>query len=86
MNLDLPFAKDKANNDKPSVTLLFAYVSFLLTLGLNIFEAFRDPIASLFGSTILFTICIVLYRMRRVDSLRISRDSVEVDSSDSRKI
>jgi len=82
LNLDLPFAIDKANKDRPSVTLLFAYIAFLLCLGVDIALCFKDLTAALLGAMVLFLICVTLYRIRHLDKLRLSKDSVELDGRD----
>ena len=82
MNFDLPFALDKANDSKPSVTLLFAYCAFLLAVGVDVALCFKDLVAALLGAIVLFLICIVLYRMRQIDKLKISRDSIEIEDEE----
>ena len=80
MNLNLPFVLDQANDNKPSVTLLFAYCAFLLAVGVDIALCFKDLVAALLGAIVLFLICVVMYRMRQIDKLKITKDSVEVDA------
>jgi hypothetical protein len=84
MNLDLPFAIDKANQDKPSVTLLFAYVSFTLSVGVDIALCFKDLTTGLLGAIVLFLISLVMYRMRQLDRFKLSKDSIEIDDDSSR--
>lgn len=82
-DFNFPFATDKANN-KPSVTLLFAYVSFILAVSIIIYLTVKDVIAGSAGALMLFFGCLLMYRLRRLDSFSVDIDdkSISVNQKD----
>jgi hypothetical protein len=82
-DFNFPFATDKVTN-KPSVTLLFAYVSFLLSLGVIIYLTVKDVLAGSVGALMLFFGCLLMYRLRKLDSFSIDMDdrSISVNQKD----
>jgi len=70
-DFEFPFAIDKVSK-KPSVTLFFAYVSFLIALGVTIYLTVKDVIAGSVAALMLFFGCLLMYRMRSIDKFKIS--------------
>lgn len=82
-DFEFPFAKDKVTN-KPSVTLLFAYVSFILATLACGYLLYKDAIAGTVSSLMLFFGTVIFYRMRRIDSFKFNLEekSLEIDGAD----
>ena len=77
--LNLPSAYDK-DKDGPSITLFFSHISFCLTLCTIIYLFFKpDVITPVASATTLFVICIILYRMRKIDSFKVDLDDRELE-------
>ena len=77
-----PFALDKAEN-KSSVTLFFAYISFLLTAILIIVMSCQLSLnTGLIASFVLFLISIFFYRARKIDTLKISKSGFEIGDNE----
>ena len=78
-----PFLKDTTG--KPSVTLLFAYVSFLIAaVSIVVLHFFPTCFSGTIAAIVFFVLCAVLYRMRRIDDLKLNfkTGSLEVDDKD----
>jgi len=82
-DFEFPFATDKVSG-KPSVTLFFAYVSFLIAVGITIYLTIKDVIAGSVAALMLFFGCLLMYRLRKLDSFSIDFDDkeIKVNSSD----
>ena len=78
----LPYAHDTTTG-KPSITLLFAYTTFILTLvsAISLHKNTEHLEASIF-SLVFWAISFVMYRMRRLDKFKIDIDdrSIELES------
>lgn len=81
--LRLPFARDAANG-KPSVTLLFAYISFVLAICANIYFILKDPQMGTILSITTWAIALVFYRLRSLDHVKFDLDdkSIELDGDE----
>ena len=81
-DFELPFAIDKVTK-KPSVTLLFAYVAFILATLASGYLLYRDVIAGTVSCLTLFFGTLVFYRLRRLDKVKFDLDdkSFELESS-----
>ena len=77
----MPLAYDHSV-DKGSVTLLFAYGSFLMAMTSIGYLTYTDPLQGALTATAAATIYLVLYRLRALDKVKITKDSFEVDSED----
>jgi cbb3-type cytochrome oxidase subunit 3 len=85
--LKLPFAFD-AVSGKPSVTLFFAYVTFLLALTSTILLHFTDKIFTATVTTIIFfVINVIFYLLRRLTKAKVDLDdrSIELDGEEDDK-
>ncbi len=76
-DFEFPFAIDKVSK-KPSVTLFFAYVSFLIALGVTIYLTVKDVIAGSVAALMLFFGCLLFYRLRRLDNFSIDLDDKSI--------
>jgi hypothetical protein len=78
--LKVPLAVNSDN--KPSATLLFAYVAFIETLLIIAWLAYKDALAGSVASLLFFFGSLFIYRMRLIDSFKINLESktVEVDA------
>ena len=82
MNINLPLAVDRAEG-KPSVTLLFSYLSFLETFVLIIIVAYQGQLLyALIASFVLFLISIFFYRARKIDTLKVGKEGFEISDDD----
>ncbi len=81
-DFNFPFMIDKLNN-KPSVTLLFAYFAFILATISCGYLLYRDAIAGTVSSLMLFFGTLLFYRMRMVDkfSFDIENKKFEVEAT-----
>lgn len=79
--INFPFANDLTTN-KPSVTLLFAYVSFLICVAsitaLHFFSQLQSASLISIG---FFIVCLVFYRLRRLDDVKINVKTGAVELS-----
>lgn len=84
VGLKFPFAHDPVLG-KPSVTLLFVYITFMLAVASVITLNFTDSvlIASITSIGFWF-LAFITYRLRRLDNVKIDLDdkSIELQSSD----
>lgn len=79
----LPYAYS-ADTKGPSITLLFLWVSGMLTTASLIALNFTDTFTAACASMCFFTITMVFHRMRRLDKFKIDLDdrSIELDAGD----
>lgn len=81
--LNVMMANDGKQN--PSVTLFFAYISFLAVLGSLLYLHFNpeSPTPTLI-STLVWSISVILYKMRMIDKMKFSAkdQSFELDADD----
>lgn len=79
----VPFIQD-AITEKPSMTLTFAFVSFLICCTGIIFLIARDLTVGTITSLLFWVICMVFYRMRKLDKFKIDLDdrTIELDGGD----
>lgn len=77
--LRLPFAYDPVFN-KPSITLLFAYIAFLISAISLIALHFKDTLLTATAMTFVFTgMMIVFYLIRSINKAKIDLDDKEID-------
>lgn len=77
----VPLAKDGIEG-KPSATLWFAYLSFFLALGSEIYFIYKgDPLASTTTAICFWVLAMVFYRLRKLDKIKIDLNnrSIELD-------
>lgn len=79
-NLNLPFAIDHGDRSKPSLPVLFAWISFFVALASIIALHFYHCAEASCAAIALWVIAMVFYRMHNIDRFKISRDSLELDS------
>ena len=68
-DIGFPFAIDKATG-RPSVTLFFAYVAFIISLVAVGYLLYKDVLAGTTAALMLFFGCAVLYKMRNLDKMK----------------
>ena len=83
-NIDMPFIVDKVTN-KPSITLTFAYVSFVLIVTLTIVLAFSNIELAIINGLFLFFGCAALYKMRQWDKISFSKKGFEIEDTKNAK-
>jgi len=85
-DLKLPFAVDRKTGE-PSVTLLFAYVAFIIACTVITYLSYKDITAGSIGALTLFFGSLVFYRLRRLDRVKFNLDekSFELESSEDKK-
>ena len=74
--LKLPLLQD--SNGKPSITALFAYISFIQALCLNVYLARDTAIGGAIAGLTLFFVCLFIYRLRRLDNFEIDIDDKSI--------
>jgi hypothetical protein len=80
--MNVPLARD---GEKPSVTLLFAYISFIVAvLSVVYTHIYPDKITPAIVSITFWSIALLIYRVRKIDKLKFDLDdrSFELDASD----
>lgn len=80
--LPLPTAYDN-NSGKGSVTLLFAYLSFFTAIGCTIYITYKSPLEGGITAVSLAIVYSVLYRLRKLDKISISKESIQIDAGNS---
>lgn len=83
--MNVPLASD---NGVPSMTLLFAYISFLATLiSLIYLHIFPDRPTPTIVSIVFWTIALIIYRVRKIDKFSVDLDdkSFSIEGSDDEK-
>jgi hypothetical protein len=71
--------------DKPSVTLFFAYISFIAVMLSLVYIHFNpNNMTPTLIATLIWSIALLIYRMRKIDRLKFNLDekSFEIDSED----
>ena len=76
--LCLPMARD-AVPGKPSVSLLFAYVSFCGAFMANSILTYKDPSLGSVGFIVFFTLCMVFYLIRRLKKFSADLDDKSIN-------
>lgn len=82
--IPFPYALDGVTK-KPSITLLFAYCTFVITLIGNILVYFKpELLTASINSTIIWIVAFIFYRLRTLDKVKInlSEKSIELDGED----
>lgn len=80
-DFEFPFAKDKTTG-KSSATLFFAYVGFLIA-GMSVMYLLNvDAIAGTIASLVLFFGCLILYRLKQLDKVKIDLQNKSVELED----
>lgn len=81
--LKLPYAYDPTTG-KPSITLLFPYVTFLLALAANIALLVKDVFTGTVTAIIFWSVAVIFYLMRKLQKTKIDFDdkSIELESDD----
>jgi hypothetical protein len=75
-NWKLPLLID--SNGKPSITALFAYISFIQAVCLIIYLARDSALSGVIAGLVLFFVCLFIYRLRRLDSFEIDVDDKSI--------
>lgn len=79
--IKLPFVYDAATK-QPSITLMFAYVTFVLALVSTILLHIFDSLLNATITSICFwVIAYVLYRIRKLDKAKIDLDDKSIEFS-----
>jgi hypothetical protein len=80
--LKLPFAHDPLTG-KPSVTLLFLYITFVIASGSVIALHFKvSDIPATFTSIMFWSLAMIFYRLRKIDEAGINLKTGQVDVRD----
>lgn len=77
-NVKLPIIIDGATN-KPSITLTFAYISFVLVVAMIVSMAFSNLSTSVYTALFLFFGCATLYKMRQIDKVKFSKSGFSME-------
>jgi hypothetical protein len=64
---------------KPSVTLLFVWLTGMLALGSTLALNFVDTLQAALTSIIFWVLSMVFYRLRRIDKLKIDLDDRQLE-------
>ena len=85
--LFLPAAFDKASKG-PSVSLLFAHISFWVTTFAIIYLIIKDIESGVIAATIQSALMLVFYLLRRLSKVKFDLDdkAIELDSEPSSKV
>lgn len=81
--ISIPMGND--GGDKPSVTLFFAYVSFIAVMVSLVYLHFNpNNMTPTLISTMIWSIALLIYRLRKIDSLKfnLQEKSFEIDAED----
>lgn len=84
--MKVPFVYD-GDSQKPSVTLLFAYVTFILAvISVICLHFWKELITASATSIIFWIVSVVFYRLRRLDKAKINikDQSIELDGEDNK--
>lgn len=82
-----PYAYDPVEN-KPSVTLLFPYITFvIMSASLLAVHFAPDILPATFTTILVWAISVIFYRLRKLDKVKIdiNDQSIELDSQDEDK-
>lgn len=81
-DIKLPFLID-GDSGKPSVTLMFAYISFVIACVVVAYLTYKDATAGSVGALTLFFGSLVIYRLRAIDKLKFSlkEQSFEIEDT-----
>lgn len=79
--IKFPMAYD-GTTGKPSVTLLFAYISYIIAASIVIYLTVKDQIAGSAAALMFFFGCLIMYRVRHLDKLRVDFDDKSIDIED----
>lgn len=81
-DIKLPLAVD--TDGKSSVTLLFAYIAFIIACMANAYLLYKDVTAGTVSSLTLFFGSMIFYRLRKLDKVKFDLDdkSFELEGSD----
>lgn len=82
--INVPLAND--GHGKPSITLLFTYISFIaVLLSIIYIHVFPDKLSPTSMTITTWVISLVLYKMRMIDKMKFSAkdQSFELDAEDS---
>ena len=87
--MDWPFLYDPVE-DKPSITLMFFYISFIIsTIAISVSSFYLIKNDRLLEATIMPTIHLILgfvfYRLRKLDSFKIDIDDRSIELSNENK-
>lgn len=84
IGIHLPYAHDAAS-DKPSITLLFAYLSGVMVIVSLIILHIKPTLVIPTAMTMLFwALAVVFYRLRKLDKVKFDLDdkSIELEGSE----
>lgn len=79
-NWKLPLVMD--SDSKPSVTVTFTYIAFILCLGVVYHLASKDALSGAIAGLVLFFGCLFLYRLRSLDKVKINLSEKSIELSD----
>lgn len=77
----LPMAHD-GTTGKPSVTLLFVYVAYIIAASIVIYLTVKDQIAGSAAALMFFFGCLIMYRIRHLDKIKVDLDDKSFDIED----
>lgn len=83
VGMNIPMGNDGA--DKPSVTLFFAYISFIALMASLVYLHFNpNNMTPTLIATLVWSIALLIYRMRKLDRVKFDLDdkSFELDAED----
>lgn len=79
--MHMPFVHD-ARTGKPSITLLFAYMTFILAFVSSVMLHFNsDIMMATFTSILFWVVSVVFYRLRNIDKAKIDFDDKSLELS-----
>ena len=71
-----------SDTKKGSVTLLFAYIAFVLAISAVIFLIIENRLQGAIAAIANAIVFVVLYRIRKIDKFSISKDEITIDADD----
>lgn len=80
----VPFVHDPETNS-PSVTLLFPYITFIITvISLIATHFYPDMLQATAMSLLFWAVSVIFYRLRKLDKVKINlkNQEIELDSED----
>lgn len=86
IGMNIPMGND--GTDKPSVTLFFAYISFIALMVSLVYLHFNpNNMTPTLIATLVWSIALLIYRVRKIDKLSVDLDdkSITIEGSDDNK-
>lgn len=77
--MKLPFVFD-SRTKKPSITLLFAYVTFInMIISLILLHVWQSLLIATSASILVWVIAVIFYRLRNLDKAKIDLDDKSIE-------